>query len=62
MPKYTEPTWTANPSVIPYDLELNKTEDETKYAEYKINFEAVVDGSVITAGWGSSNGVKVVAK
>ena len=63
MPKYTEPTWTANPSVIPYDLELNKTDtDETKYAEYKINFEAVVDGSVITAGWGSSAGVKVVAK
>ena len=63
MPKYTEPTWTANPSVIPYDLTLDKTDtDETKYAEYQINFEAVVDGSVIKAGWGTSAGVKVVAK
>ena len=54
--------WKASPSVIPYDITLSGTEG-SKTGTYKINFETVIDGEVVTAQWASSdNGVTVVEK
>ena len=60
-PDYTV-EWKASPSVIPYDITLSGTEG-SKTGTYKINFETVIDGEVVTAQWASSdNGVTVVEK